>query len=114
MAVRDKMYQLVHYVNAGSECGCAASRDVRNASADAHIAENDVDHLRPPRRQRLGRLHIPLKDGRKCRAVRDIEKAQGADRHMDLDRIEVAVKNAFLLTAGEYVPQLLDHAYIEA
>src|SRR5436305_4488178 len=106
MAVCDKMYQLVHYVNAGSECGCAARRDVRNASADAHVAENDVDHLRAPRGQRFGRFHVPLEDGRKCRAVRNIEKAQGADRHMDLDGIEVAAKSRLLLTAGEYVPQL--------
>ena len=81
------MYELVHYVNADR----TKASERRSA---VYIAGDDVDDLSAAGVQRLRGGHVTLEDGRKGCPVRDVENAEGADRHMQVDGVDVAPPHA--------------------
>src|SRR5260370_16056339 len=63
-----QMYQLVHFVKSRPD-----------------VPQEDLDDFLPPFGERAGRGHVLLEDGREGGAVGDVEDAERADRHVQLD-----------------------------
>src|SRR5262245_5349072 len=94
------MYELVRYVNS-SEQGDALA----DARSGPDVAQNRVHDLGTARGQRSGRAHVALEDGGKRRPVGHIENAQGADRHVQVYRVNIASECALALTARQQIAQ---------
>ena len=80
----------------------------------AQIAGDQVDHLSAPDVQRFWGGHVTLEDGRKGCPVRDVENAERADRHMQIDGIQVVPERALLLTSRQQIFQGVDYRIVEA
>src|SRR6185437_5768176 len=79
----------------------------------ADVLEDHFDDLVTPRRQRLGRAHVALEDGGEGGAIGDVEDAERADRHVQLDRVDAALEDSGLLTARHDAPDRVDHRDVE-
>src|SRR6266568_2706783 len=90
------------------------ARRLSKRRSAVYIAGNDVDDLSAAGVKRLRGGHVTLEDGRKGCPVRDVENAEGADRHMQVDGVDVAAERALLLTSRQQVAQGADDRIVQS
>src|SRR6185295_10356207 len=87
---------------------------VRGGYLEFDVAQDRIDHLGAASRKGFGGSHVALEDRRKGRTIGDIEERQGADRHMQIDRIDILAEDACPLAPRQQIAQSVDGRNIEA
>src|SRR5712671_1471582 len=59
-----------------------------------YVAHDGVDHNFAPARERVRGCHLAFEDAREGRAVGDVEEAQRADRHVQVDLVDPVAERA--------------------